>query len=299
MPRLSFCAIPAVVIFVLLTTTPVMAEKCRCARCTATGGSSHEAGSEGQKGAKAESDGFGFDDLGEKGGTKNAVGKDEKPDKKPEPAKAESSKSPQSFLAAVREKSLRATAKRLGFDYDTMLGELAEAEQPDADGASPDDGADKPDVEDVDRKEAAAQWRRDRLRKLARHVLGAATSPELQALVTTLAPDPRVDLAFGILNRVGTLVKGGGAEAASEGGLDDAHDLAKENRAEFAAAFEDVLSIEHEEKQLQLLLAKQAAERELFLKQQAVARAEKGLQRARDAAAASQKELESAEKARN
>jgi hypothetical protein len=301
MLRRSFCKIPAVIIVVLLTATPVMAEKCRCVKCTAAGGSSNEAGSEGQKGAKAESGEFGPDDLGTKDGTKNAVGngKDKKLDEKPEPAKAESPKSPQSSLAAVREKSLRAAADNLGFDYDTMLGELAEAEQPDADGVSPDDGADKPDFEDVDRKEAAVQRRRDRLRKLARHVLGAATSPELQALVTTLAPDPRVDLAFGILNRVGTIVKGSGAEAASEGGLDDAHDLAKENRAEFAAAFEDVLSIEQEEKQLQLLLAKQAAERELFLNQQAVARAEKGLQRARDAAAASQKELESAEKARN
>jgi hypothetical protein len=184
-----------------------------------------------------------------------------------------------------------------------MLGDLPDTEEPpvadESPDGTPDDGKGKTEVPDVDQKEAARQRRRARLKELARHVLGAATSPELQTMVTTLAPDPRVALAFGILNRVGTVARGRQAESASEGGLDEAHDLAKENPAEFAAALDDVLSAEQEEKQLQLLLAKQAAERELFLNQQAVARAEKGLQRARDAAAASQKELESAEKARN
>jgi hypothetical protein len=219
------------------------------------------------------------------------------------PSDPPKTKSSQSSLATVREKSLRASAKHLGLDYDTMLGDLPDTEEPpvadESPDGTPDDGKGKTEVPDVDQKEAARQRRRARLKELARHVLGAATSPELQTMVTTLAPDPRVALAFGILNRVGTVARGRQAESASEGGLDEAHDLAKENPAEFAAALDDVLSAEQEEKQLQLLLAKQAAERELFLNQQAVARAEKGLQRARDAAAASQKELESAEKARN
>lgn len=294
MRRPEFC-VPVIATAALLMSAPAMADDCKCGKRAA--GGKGESAAEQESAGGGQGGGFGVEDIAPKEGStppaadQPAAAADQKKADKPAVTPA------QTKLEAIRAASLRRSAKHLGLNYDTMLKDLpaegspaAAADQPgDADGADA-AGADEP-------AEGRSGVRRERLRRLARHVLSAATNEELQGLVKTLAPDPRVALAFRVINRVGTVVKERQGESAAEDDLGDVSEMAESNREEFAAALEDAILEKAEAEQLQLLQAKQAVELEVLKNRQAVERAERLLQRARESAETSQKRLEDAEKA--
>lgn len=306
MRRPEFC-VPVIATAALLMSAPAMADDCKCGKRAA--GGKGESAAEQESAGGGQGGGFGVEDIAPKEGStppaadQPAAAADQKKADKPAAAADEKKADPpavtpaQTKLEAIRAASLRRSAKHLGLNYDTMLKDLpaegspaAAADQPgDADGAGA-AGADEP-------AEGRSGVRRERLRRLARHVLSAATNEELQGLVKTLAPDPRVALAFRVINRVGTVVKERQGESAAEDDLGDVSEMAESNREEFAAALADAILEQAEAEQLQLLQAKQAVELEVLKNRQAVERAERLLQRARESAETSQKRLEDAEKA--
>jgi len=196
-------------------------------------------------------------------------------------------------MQADREASLRRTAQRLGLNYDTLLRDGGRSGSPQAEPVGP--ATNSTDDVPVGR---LPNVRGTRIRRAAQLVLRAATSAELQAIIESVAPDPRIKVAFGILNRISTLATGSSRESGAEEDVDELHDEARNNPEELLAAMQEELQDRKEQEELALLTARQQAEIEQLKSQQAVKRAEQALKSAQAAAENAASRTSAAEQAR-
>jgi hypothetical protein len=202
-------------------------------------------------------------------------------------------------LRLVREQSLRNTATLLRIDYDSMLGDDGDDGGGNGGGNGGGGGASGGGTDDAGAARPPAVKRGERLRNLAKFVVGAASKPEIQGLLLAVAPEAKAAMALKIALEAGNLLAKTGQESSSEESTADLHAEASTHDEEFAAFLEEEIAERHAEEQVELLKKRQEAELELLAKEQAVERLERSLKRAKSAAEKAENDVDTAKKAAN